>query len=156
MAINLTKEMHKMPSFSYLAESCGSWFKLLIASGILPEGARKMIYGTMVLAKDGHECLSLAEKLIDDLLFINGIPHEREPHYPESNFRADWHLKLNGEDILVEFFGLYGEPNYTKRMKEKLDYASSRGIKVVSFLPKDLNNLHDSFSSKILSLYYEK
>ena len=155
MAINLTKEMHKMPSFSDLSKSCGSWFKLLIASSILPEGARKMIFGTMVLAKDGHECLSLAEKEIDDLLFANGIPHEREPHYPDSNFRADWLLKLNGKNILVEFFGLYGEPNYTKRMKEKLEFASSKGIQVVSFLPKDLNNLHESFSTKILSLFYK-
>lgn len=155
-AINLTKQMHKMPTFGELSKSCGSWFKLLIASGILPEGTRKMKYGTMVLAKDGHECLSIAEKVIDDLLYANDIPHEREPHYPDSNYRADWLIKQNGFNILIEFFGLYGESNYNKRMKEKLEYASTKGIKVISFLPKDLNNLHDSFSYKILSLFPDK
>jgi len=156
LAINTTKEMHKMRSFDDLSQECGSWFKLLIASGVLPKGSRKTKYGTMVLAKDGHECLSLAEKEIDDLLFATGIEHEREPHYPNSNFKADWLLNTGNEKIFVELFGLYGETQYNKRMKEKLNYAIANGIKVISFLPKDLDDLNHSFSVKVLTLFPEK
>jgi len=153
VAITLTKEMQKMPTFSDLSKSCGSWFKLLIASGVLPEGVRQLKYGTMVLAKDGHECLSLAEKEIDDMLFSNGISHQREPIYPDSNFKADWLITVKGEHILIEFFGLYGEKHYMKRMEEKLEYALGIGLKVIAFLPKDMNNLRQAFSSKVLSLF---
>jgi hypothetical protein len=153
LAVTLTQEMQKMRSFQELSKCCGSWFKLLVASGVLPEGSRKMKYGTMVLAKDGHLCLSLAEKQIDDLLYSAGIEHEREPFYPDSNLRADWLLTVGDEKIFIELFGLYGEKNYTKRMTEKLEYAKAKGIRVISFLPKDMNNLNHSFSVKVLTLY---
>ena len=152
LAVTLTQEMQKMRSFQELSKYCGSWFKLLVASGVLPEGSRKMKYGTMVLAKDGHQCFSLAEKQIDDLLYSAGIEHEREPSYPDSNFRADWLLTVGDEKIFIELFGLYGEKGYTKRMTEKLAYADVKGIRVIAFLPKDMNNLNRSFSAKVLIL----
>ena len=91
-------------------------------------------------------------KEIDDLLYSYGIEHKREPSYPDSNFRADWLLWVGNEKIFVEFFGLYGESRYTKRMKEKLEYAKSVGIRVIAFLPKDLSDLRHAFSIKVLSL----
>lgn len=56
----------------------GSYFKLLLKSGLVPEGTRHMRLGTMVLAKDGDMCFSLAEREIDDWMSKNGIVHEKE------------------------------------------------------------------------------
>ena len=59
--------------------SFGSWLKALVASEVLSDGTRRTSYGTMTVAKDGHDCRSLAEKTIDDWLFAHGIEHEIEP-----------------------------------------------------------------------------
>jgi hypothetical protein len=50
----------------------GSFFKALVCAGVLPEGSRRLVIGTMVLAEDGHLCFSLPEKAIDDFLFREG------------------------------------------------------------------------------------
>ena len=36
IAIEVTKLMHQIPSFQALAKKHGSWFKLLVASGVVP------------------------------------------------------------------------------------------------------------------------
>ena len=43
-----------------------NWLAALIAAGVLEGGARRTSRGTQCLAKDGHVCLSLGEKTIDD------------------------------------------------------------------------------------------
>lgn len=70
------------PSDKRVAELFGSWFHALVKSGVLDEDAQKMARGIRCLAKDGHCCLSLGEKTIDDALFSLGISHEKEPKYP--------------------------------------------------------------------------
>jgi hypothetical protein len=153
IAIEVTKLMHLIPSFQTLAKQYGSWFKLLVASGVLPEGTRPTRYGVMVIARDGHECLSLAEKTIDDLLFDHRIPHEKEPRYPGADYRADWKLLAGGTEVFIELFGLDGQPNYAKRKREKLAYAERAGMTVVALERKDLVNLKHAFERKILALF---
>lgn len=153
IAIEVTKLMHQLPSFSELAKEQGSWFKLLIASGVLPQGTRETRYGTMVMARDGHECLSLVEKTIDDLLFEHGIPHEKEVQYPGANYRADWKLITQGTAVFIELFGLDGEPNYTRRKREKLAYAERVGMTMVALERSDLVSLKLAFEKKILVLF---
>lgn len=150
-AVEALKEVKRIHSIRDMIQHCGSWFKLLVASGILPDGTRKTHFGTMVIAKDGCQCLSLAEKDIDDKLFAHGIPHVKEPHYPDSNFRADWKISIDGKEVFIEFFGLHGDKNYNKRMKEKMDYAKTKNIDVIAFLPSDMNSLTSAFAEKILS-----
>jgi hypothetical protein len=153
IAIEVTKLMHEVPSFQALAKQHGSWFKLLVASGVLPNGTRPTAFGVMVLARDGHQCLSLAEKTIDDLLFDHRIPHEKEPRYPGADYRADWKLVAAGTEVFIELFGLDGEPSYTKRKQEKLAYAEKAGMTVVALERKDLVNLKHAFQRKILALF---
>jgi hypothetical protein len=153
VAIEVTKLMHQLPSFQTLAKQHSSWFKLLVASGVLPEGTRPTRYGMMVIARDGHECLSLAEKTIDDLLFDRGISHEKEPRYPGADYRADWKILAGGTEVFIELFGLDGEPNYTKRKREKLAYAEQAGMRIVALERKDLVNLKHAFHEKILVLF---
>jgi hypothetical protein len=107
----------------------------------------------MVLAKDGHECLSLAEKTVDDLLFENGISHEKEPHYPGAMYRADWKIVISGKEIYIELFGLDGQPNYMRRKTEKLLYAKQNGMELVTFERKDLADLRRAFINKVVILF---
>jgi hypothetical protein len=103
---------------------------------------------------DGHVCLSLAEKIIDDWLYQHGIAHEREPHYPQHEsfnprglLRADWRIG----PIMVEYFGLVGDPHYDAKMTRKIALAQETGIKLISIFQHNLVQLdtlfHDEFNS---------
>jgi len=122
------------PTLRRVKNLFGSWFKALIAAELLEEGARRTSLGTRCLARDGHMCFSLGEKTIDDLLFALGIPHEREPVYPEGNYRADF--LVNG--VFIEYFGLAGDAEYDAKSKTKKQLCEAHGIKLVSILPRDL------------------
>jgi len=116
----------------------GSWFKALIAAGVLETDARKMSRGYMCLAKDGHECLSMGEKSIDDWLYDHEIEHEKEPEYPgESNFRGDWKV---GE-YFIEYWGLKGQEDYDNKILVKREIAKKHEIKLIEINPDDINNL---------------
>ncbi len=127
----------RKPTLRRVKELFGSWLKVLIEAGILEDGTRKTSRGIQSLAKDGHVCLSLGEKTIDDFLYTRGIPHEKEPHYPEGNFRADF--LVNG--IFIEYFGLKGNPDYDRKMRHKQQLCRKHGIELISLYPKDLINL---------------
>jgi hypothetical protein len=115
------------------AEEFGSFFAALVAAGILPKGSKKMMIGTMVLAKDGHVCLSIPEKEMDDFLSDYHVAHDKEVRYPEYNFRCDWEV-FTGRDrrVFIEYFGLMGNPDYARRAHEKIALAGSVGIELVA------------------------
>ncbi len=126
---------HKSP-YGY-KEVFGSWLKALIAAGILEEDSQQMIFGTKVLANDGHECLSLGEKTIDDWLYLNMIPHEKEPIYPGGYLRADWKVGK----FFIEYWGLKGMEDYDKRILIKREIAKEKKIPLIEIYPEDLPNL---------------
>jgi hypothetical protein len=82
-------------------------------------------------------CLSLGEKTIDDYLHTHGIFHEKEPAYPEGNYRADFAVK----GVFIEYFGLQGNPEYEQRTKEKQRICKKHCVDLVSIFPKDLVNV---------------
>ena len=112
----------------------GSWFRALIDAELLEDGARRTSLGTQCLARDGHMCFSLGEKTIDDLLDALGIPHGREPAYPEGNLRADF--VVNG--VFIEYFGLVGDAEYDARSNKKKMLCRAHGIELIAIFPKDL------------------
>lgn len=112
----------------------GSWLKALIEAGVLLNGTRETARGIQTFANDGHLCLSLGEKTIDDYLFKCGISHSREPKYPNSNYRADF---LIGE-VFVEYFGLAGELSYDKKIQEKRGICKIKNIKLIEIYPQDI------------------
>lgn len=126
--------MRRRPSVPHVKSLFGSWLKALIAAELLEDGARRTSRGTQCVAKDGHICLSLGEKTIDDFLYSLGIPHQKEPPYPEGNFRADF--AVNG--TLIEYFGLRGDPDYDTKTKLKQRMCRKHGIKLISLYPSDL------------------
>ncbi len=122
------------PSLKRIKSIFGSWLNALIKAGILEDGTRKTSRGIQSIAKDGHVCLSLGEKTIDDFLHQHGIAHEKEPKYPEGNFRGDF--KVNG--TMIEYFGLVGNPDYDAKIKEKTRICRKHGITLVAIYPDDL------------------
>lgn len=122
------------PSRDAIKKQFGTWFHVLVDAGVLNDGTQEMSRGTRCLAKDGHLCLSIGEKTIDDFLFANGIVHEKEPYYPEGNFRADFRV---GE-VLIEYFGLTGNKDYDAKTRNKKHICKKHGIELVAIYPKDL------------------
>jgi HEAT repeat protein len=144
------KIINDMPSFEKTSSTeprgykdmFGSWLKALDAAGILEGGVRKTSRGYICLAKDGHECRSIGEKIIDDYLFTHNIPHEQEPHYPgERQFRADWKVGK----YFIEFWGLKGDEDYDKKMEDKKAIAQQYQIPLIEITFDDLRHLDLKF-----------
>ena len=118
-------------------EVFGSWFKALIAADVLENDSQKMSFSYRVLANDGHECLSLGEKNIDDWLYLNNIPHEKEPIYPNGYFRADWKVGKH----FIEYWGLKGKEDYDNKILIKKEIAKEYNIPLIEIFPEDIPNL---------------
>ncbi len=112
----------------------GSWFAVLDEAGLLPNGIRMTARGYQCLAQDGHVCLSLGERTIDDFLHAEGVEHEREPRYPFGRYRADF--KVGG--TLIEYAGLSGDKGYDNKLAMKVHKARSLGIEVLVVFPQAL------------------
>lgn len=124
----------RCPTAARIKRTHGSWFQVLVASGVIPTGALRGGRGTRCLATDGHECLSIAEKTIDDWLTSHNIQHEKEPPYPNSRLRADFKVG----SVLIEYFGLAGGLEYDRKIAEKRKIANANGIRLVEIYPTDL------------------
>ena len=82
-------------------------------------------------------CKSIAEKNVDDWLFQNNIPHEKEVKYPNSNYIADW--KVDGH--YIELYGLKGLPAYDEKIIVKRKLAIDGGFKIIELFLDDVINL---------------
>jgi hypothetical protein len=126
----------RQPSPERVKELFGSWLQVFIEAGLLEGGVWRTSRGIRCVAKDGHVCLSLGEKTIDDFLHARGIAHEKEPRYPEGNFRADF--EVNG--TFIEYFGLMGDTAYEAKVKKKLQLCEKHQITLIPIYPEDLVN----------------
>lgn len=125
----------------------GSWLNVLIEADILEDGTRPTTRGIHSIAKDGHVCLSLGEKTIDDFLFHNGIIHDKEPRYPEGNYRGDFKVG----NTIIEYFGLTGDPEYDAKTKEKTRICKKHEITLIAIYPQDLVS-QKKLENKLLTL----
>jgi hypothetical protein len=139
--LNALRAAVDIPESGYYARNWGSWFRALVAAGVLDEEARPTGRGTQCLAVDGHMSLSEAEKAIDDWLTGQQITHVKEPAYPvhvlynpNGKRRADWRV---GE-FYVELFGLLGEADYDQRVREKRMLARVLGLRVIELTYEDI------------------
>lgn len=129
--------LKRKPTVRRIKEVFGSWLNALVEAGVLEDGTRRTSRGTQCIARDGHVCLSLGEKTIDDFLYSHGIPHEKEPRYPEGNFKGDFSVS----GIFIEYFGLKGNPDYDAKTKLKQRICKKHGIELISIYPSDLVTL---------------
>ena len=65
----------------------GTWNKAIEVAGFRPN---PVMFARKQVAKDGHICDSLAEKIVDDYFYEKGINHERNIPYPEGGYTADF------------------------------------------------------------------
>jgi hypothetical protein len=135
--VQLLRLFQNKPCIERIKKSFGSWLKALIEAGILENDTRETPRGTHTIAQDGHTCFSLGEKTIDDYLYKQGIPHQKEPAYPGTNFRADFLV----ENTFIEYFGLAGDSNYDLKINEKKEICRKKEIKLIEIYPKDLVNI---------------
>lgn len=143
----IVKILNETPSFEGYKKVYGSWLQALDAAGVIEGGIRKTSRGYACLAKDGHECFSLGEKIIDDYFYTHDIPHEKEPSYPgERKFRADWKVG----QYFIEFWGLEGDEDYDKKMENKKNIAQQYQIPLIEITINDLYSLDLKFKETIL------
>lgn len=126
----------EFPHYNASQERFGSWNKAIKAAGFEPNPVK---FSKKYIAKDGHICDSLSEKIIDDWLYLENIEHQRNVSYPNSRYTADFLINRK----FVEFFGLTGEiKQYDKNMKLKEKLAKKYKIKLIKILPKDLSSIN--------------
>ncbi|MBM3182220.1 MAG: hypothetical protein FJZ86_18025 [Chloroflexi bacterium] len=130
----LFRVMENKPTSNRVKKLFGSWLNALIQAGVLEDGTRKASRGIQSIAKDGHVCLSLGERTIDEYLFAHGIDHKKEPRYPEGNYRGDFKVGLT----FIEYFGLTGNPEYDAKTQEKIRLCKKHNITLVAIYPEDL------------------
>ena len=132
-ALALLKIGHSLPPDILIDIAYDGWVNVLNVAGyvdaVLPSSR-----GFRSVANDGHACFSHGERLIDDWLHANDIDHTREPRYPETRFRGDF--LVNGK--VVEYFGLFGDTDYEKRMALKAAAAAAANIDVIAIYPADV------------------
>ncbi len=67
----------------------GSWNKAITIAGFKPNPVK---FANKFVAEDGHRCDSMAEKIIDDWLFIRNIKHETKISYNHHQMTADFKI----------------------------------------------------------------
>jgi len=133
----------------------GSWNNAVLAAGFIPNRSHdnRMYKRANAKALDGHLCDSISELLIDNWLYKNGIPHERDVQYPKTYHKADWKIFVGDKEIFVEYFGLANDsPRYDRSIKEKEMLCKKHNISLIGIYPKDIypqnyleNNLKNKF-----------
>lgn len=122
----------------------GTWNNAVMAAGFNPN---PVMFANKYLANDGHQCDSMAEKIIDDWLSENGVQHDRRIPYGKNRMTADFRVGKT----LIEFFGLHGQHDgYDRLVKEKQKLWQKQNLKVIALYPKDIlpkNRLAESLSS---------
>jgi len=111
----------------------GTWNAAIAAAGFKPN---PILFSEKHIAKDGHSCDSLAEKIIDDWLVSKSVEHKRNIPYPEGK-------RLTVDFVIgnhwIEFFGLAGEiKNYDRLLRKKRRVCKKYAIPLLEIYPKDL------------------
>lgn len=111
----------------------GTWNKAIEAAGYDPN---PVMFAKHYLAKDGHKCDSMAEKIVDDWLYAKKIGHNVHVAYP-------WHNGMKCDflvgDTWIEIFGLEGNvTRYDELKKEKLILVEQFKLKLLCLSLKDV------------------
>ncbi|RLG33706.1 hypothetical protein DRN97_04375 [Methanosarcinales archaeon] len=102
-------------------------------------------YPKLQEADDGHLVRSSLERMVDNYLFHNKIPHIYNPQIPFSNYRADF---LVGNQY-IEIWGMIGNKEYDERMQDKLKHYQEYGLPLIQIFPEDIPHNLDRIFAKI-------
>jgi DNA helicase-4 len=92
----------------------------------------------------GEWVKSYGEKVIANFLFEHDVPYqyERGHRWGDQEYRPDFTVPKSGEmerGVIIEYFGLVGDPDYDELAAEKRSYWSERTAKwcLISLCPSD-------------------
>ena len=123
----------------------GTWNKAIEAAGFDPN---PVMFAKHYMAKDGHNCDSLAEKIVDDYLFARHVEHQIHVPYPFNNgMKCDFKIK----DTWVEIFGLSDQHHrYDELKQEKMRLIKENGLNFIQL------NLREVYDGKMDQIFYER
>lgn len=123
----------EFPNSRAARNTFGAWNNAIKAAGFIPN---PVMFAKKYIANDGHKCDSLAEKIIDDWLYLRKIQHKRSVPYPGGlGFTADFVIG----NYWIEFFGLHGQHRrYDELRKGKLQLARKYRLGLIGIYPKHL------------------
>ncbi|MDA2936559.1 hypothetical protein MYX06_05060 [Patescibacteria group bacterium AH-259-L05] len=143
---NIIRKLGRVPArreAEGIGDACrkffGSWNKAIIAAGFQPNRShsQRMYKRVETKATDGHRCDSTSEAIIDDWLTKNGISHEKDVSYPQTNHKADWAIEKG--KVFIEYFGLANDsPRYDRAVQKKIQFCRKYKIKLIEIYPSDL------------------
>lgn len=118
-------------SFHIYRQHFGSWNNAIVKAGFTPNPCSARRY----IARDGHTCDSLAEKMIDDFLSEHHVKHERSVPYPNYNrFKTDFVITRT----FVEYFGRVGLRDYDEIIMRKKVLCQQANIRLIELYPTDI------------------
>lgn len=126
----------------------GTWNRAIEVAGYDPN---PVMFAKHYLAKDGHKCDSMAEKIVDDWLYERKIDHLIHVPYP-------WHNGMKCDflvgDTWVEIFGLEGNlKRYDELKKEKLKLVKQYKVKLLRLSLKDVYST-EKLNLKLCQFYH--
>lgn len=124
----------------------GTWNQAIVSAGFEPNPVKFSMHH---IAKDGHKCDSLAERIVDDWLYNRNIKHEIHVYYPWNN-RMKCDFKV--DTFWIEIFGLATQDQkYDLLKKKKLRFVRQYGLRLINLTLKDVyrGNLDNKLSCLI-------
>lgn len=105
--------------------------------------------------KDGHYVRSKAESLIDDSLYLWGIPHAYEKKLPNTteNVFSDFHIPSGSgrpKAVYIEYWGLENDEKYNARKTKKIEIYNRLGLNLIQLNDNDIKNLEDALQKYLL------
>lgn len=101
----------------------------------------------------GEYVKSFGEKLIANILFCNDIDYKYERNFRWSgvNYRPDFTIIKEPGNIIIEYFGLAGDPDYDEMSARKRSFWSQRKETFVEVTPQDIiHRKGEGFSEYLL------
>lgn len=91
-------------------------------------------------AHDGIWVASKGEQRIANWLHAQGIAYRYEPEMA-GGLTPDFHIE--GTDVVIEYWGMSGEPGYEERMLEKMEIYEDHGLDVVGLFPTHVDEMDE-------------
>ena len=154
----------KQKCFATYIKAFGTMENICKLSGVpyVIEDIETGIFGKYVRDLNNDLCQSIAEKEITDYFILNNIPYEKEYKYDNlirgCRYVFDWKIKLGGNEMYVEYCGLYDKTSklksiqrYTLKVDEKIKILKLNNLyaKTIFIFPKE-------YKTKSLSEIFDK
>ncbi len=99
--------------------------------------------------KDGHYVRSKAEQIIDDSLYLWGIPHayEKKLSNTDHDVYSDFHIpsgKGRPKAVYIEYWGMENDEKYNQRKNKKIEIYNELGLNLIQLNDTDIKNIEDA------------